>query len=122
MIYTIGYQDKKLSQLIEILDAYDVDVLVDVRTTPYSKYRDFNRPVLEEALLGRYRYEGDRLGGLTGKRTLFYDEGLEWIKKAHESGKKVCIMCMEADPKKCHRNFWIARDLEKRFGLKVEHL
>ena len=122
MIYTVGYKGKTLQQVVNIMDAHKIDVLVDVRSLPRSKYKEFNRAVLEWRLKQRYRWEGDRLGGLERVRSPFYEEGLEWIRNANMAGKNVLVMCMEEDPDKCHRKKWIATDLERMFGLKVEHL
>lgn len=122
MIYTVGYNGKTLQQLVDIMKSHDINVLVDVRSKPKSKYKDFNRPVLEWVLKTRYRWEGDRLGGLERVRSPFYEEGLDWIRNANMTGQNVLIMCMEQDPDKCHRKKWIATDLERMFGLTVEHL
>jgi len=122
LIYTVGYKGKTLQQVVNIMDAHKIDVLVDVRSLPRSKYKEFNRAVLEWRLKQRYRWEGDRLGGLERVRSPFYEEGLEWIRNANMAGKNVLVMCMEEDPDKCHRKKWIATDLERMFGLKVEHL
>jgi uncharacterized protein (DUF488 family) len=49
-----------------------------------------------------------------------YADGIEWL--LENADKEVlCVMCMEANPNKCHRGDWIAVDLEK-LGVKVIHL
>ena len=122
MIYTVGYNDKDFRQLSALMDKYKIDLLVDVRTKPQSHKSQFNRACLEWRLKERYLWEGDRLGGLTKVRSPFYDEGLASLVKMNKSGKNLLLMCMETNPDKCHRKMWISRDLEKQFGVKVEHL
>jgi uncharacterized protein (DUF488 family) len=43
-IYTIGHSNVEASKIVQLLQEYQVDVLVDVRSSPYSQYvTQFNR-------------------------------------------------------------------------------
>lgn len=122
MIYTIGYHGLTLQQLISKLDDHAITLLVDVRTTPYSRYSaDFNRPHLQRVLGKRYVWKGWCLGGKSGFRQAAYDDCLKWLVSVGKD-QNVCVMCMEEDPAKCHRDMWIANDLKRLFGLDVKHI
>lgn len=120
-IYTIGYQGHSTLEFLSLLTDHGVTLLVDVRTVPFSKFRDFNRAPLEQKFGSKYHWEGDRLGGKKGHREVFYNEGLAWLAK-QALKQTVCIMCMENDADKCHRKKWIGADLEKMYGFRVVHL
>lgn len=50
-IFTIGYGGRSFNDLVEILKQQKVTHLVDVRTSPYSKFaEEFNRDALERTL------------------------------------------------------------------------
>ena len=37
-IYTLGHSNYTIEKLIEMLKKYDINCVVDIRGTPYSKY------------------------------------------------------------------------------------
>jgi ATP-dependent DNA helicase RecQ len=119
VIYSIGYQKLDQKRLIEILKAHRVEVLVDVRSRPYGRIPVFNRNAMErwlpEAGIG-YLWKGDILGGFAP----IEDEAIRWLADFGRE-RTVCIMCMEADPEKCHRKTEIGRRIEA-YGDRVEHL
>ena len=67
-IHTIGYGARTLDELLAALQAQRIEYLLDVRTSPYSKFKpEFGREALEAALKARgirYVFMGDTLGGL----------------------------------------------------------
>jgi uncharacterized protein (DUF488 family) len=126
MIYTIGYETihRKgggVNDLVKLMNQNDITLLVDVRSKPRSHWKAFNRPVLEWALKERYLWDGERLGGLQNARGMFYYEALETLAR-RGSAENVLVMCMEANPDKCHRKKWIAADLKAKYGIEVRHL
>jgi uncharacterized protein (DUF488 family) len=51
-IYTIGHSNQTLANMLDVLNKYNIEVLVDVRSIPYSKYASqFNREKLSPMLL-----------------------------------------------------------------------
>jgi uncharacterized protein YeaO (DUF488 family) len=36
-------------------------------------------------------------------------------------GRRVCLLCLEADPRRCHRSI-VAEELSRRLGVEVHHL
>jgi uncharacterized protein (DUF488 family) len=140
---TIGHSNRSLDQLIAMLQAHDVDLLVDVRTVPKSRYNpQFNTGDLGAPLLraGVEYIHMPGLGGLrharkdsinTGWRndsfrgyadymqTPEFDAGLAQLLQASE-GRHAAVMCAEAVPWRCHRSM-IADALTAR-GILVEHI
>jgi uncharacterized protein (DUF488 family) len=140
---TIGHSNRPLDQLIAMLQAHGVDLLVDVRTVPKSRYNpQFNTENLPAPLLqaGIDYIHMPGLGGLrharkdssnTGWRndsfrgyadymqTPEFDAALTQLLRAAE-GRRAAVMCAEAVPWRCHRSM-IADALTAR-GIPVEHI
>jgi uncharacterized protein (DUF488 family) len=140
---TIGHSNRPLQELIDMLRAHGVDLLVDVRTVPKSRYSpQFNAANLPAPLLqAGIEYRGmPELGGLrrarkdsinTGWRndsfrgyadymqTPEFDAALDQLLQATE-GRQAAVMCAEAVPWRCHRSL-IADALTAR-GIAVEHI
>ena len=130
-IFSIGHSDLALGRFILLLQVHDVDVLVDVRSHPYSKWvAHFNRRNLRTALQAKgikYGFLGKELGGKPDSNE-FYDtnghvlydvlsesapfkRGIQRLKKGVQK-HRLAIMCSEEDPRDCHRRLLIGRVLE----------
>lgn len=139
-LHTIGYGARTLDQLIAALKANHIEYLLDVRTSPYSKFKpEFAREPLEAALKAhaiRYVFMGDTLGGqprdpdcyTDGKvdydkvrQQPFFQAGLERLRKAHEQRVRAALMCSEGRPEQCHRSKMIGEALAAA-GLPVRHI
>ncbi len=139
VIYTIGHSNLESKQFMELIYSNGIELLVDVRSSPYSKYvPHFNTPRLRNNLkkVGiNYKYQGDKIGGKPSsieyyidgnacysliKKTENYKNGIiELIKISKEY--KTVIMCAEKDPMKCHRYQLITPSLVEK-GLEVKHI
>jgi uncharacterized protein (DUF488 family) len=143
IIFAIGHSTRKLSNFIETLQAYSVNLLVDIRTIPRSRHNpQFNQDFLKEELqakkigylhlkeLGGLRHaardssnKGWRNASFRGfadyMQTREFSEGLA---KLIELGKseKIAIMCAEGNPFRCHRSL-VADALTIR-KIKVFHI
>lgn len=127
-IYTLGTDRRTEEDFIEILHAYNITSLIDVRSFPKSKFNIFNKEELR-ALLERegieYHYLGKELGGFRKGGYIAYtltDEfkrGIEILENIAK-GKTSVILCAEKFPWKCHRR-WISKELQKN-GWTVEHI
>ncbi|MEA2018916.1 MAG: DUF488 domain-containing protein, partial [Campylobacterota bacterium] len=78
-IYSIGHGNKTIEQFIDELKAYNIEYLVDVRTTPYSKWNPhFNKNdliyKLKENDIG-YIFLGDKIGGLPSDKSCYTEDG-----------------------------------------------
>jgi uncharacterized protein (DUF488 family) len=139
-LHTIGYGTRTLEQLIAALQANRIEYVLDVRTSPYSKFKpEFSREPLEAALKAhsiRYLFMGDTLGGqprdldcyTDGKvdydkvrQQPFFQAGLERLRKAHEQHVRAALMCSEGRPEQCHRSKMIGEALAAA-GIPVRHI
>ena len=115
VIYLIGHGNMKLDKFLEILKEKKVDMLVDVRSVPFSKYvPDFNKESLKEVLLKNnieYVHMGSVLGGKRDPEwfnkymnTKEFEKGI-YILQEGINESIAAIMCSEIDYRKCHRRF-----------------
>jgi uncharacterized protein (DUF488 family) len=127
-IYTLGTDRRSEEDFIEILLAYDIKSLIDVRSFPKSRIPIFTRENLKN-LLDRegieYHFLGKELGGFRKGGYVSYLvtndflQGIDLLESIGETQSSV-IICAERFPWKCHRK-WISRELHKR-GWQVEHI
>src|ERR1051325_1474694 len=66
-LYSIGHSNAEISAFLELLTRHGIELLVDTRSQPYSRYSPhFNRETLK-AWLGEaeiaYLFMGEQLGG-----------------------------------------------------------
>ncbi len=128
IFYTVGHSNVTFEKFLELVKTVDIDLLVDVRTIPYSKYvPQFNREPLNLKMNGEgigYTYLGDKIGGKpseleyqqNGKisyellgRSLKFQEGILLLLKI--ARPKTVIMCSEENPYLCHRHLLIGKYL-----------
>lgn len=68
-IFTIGHSNHSLSDFLELLRTYSIQVIVDVRSIPYSRYiPQYNKEKIEAILRNHgftYLFMGNCLGGKT---------------------------------------------------------
>lgn len=140
MIYSIGHGNKKLEDFLNELNSFNVKYLIDIRTSPYSKYNpQYNRELLKnnlEVANITYVYMGDTLGGLPSDRSCyeegkvsydiikdkdFFKEGLSRLIKAYEKDINVAVMCSESKPEECHRSKLIGQELIKK-NITIQHI
>ena len=127
-IYTLGTNRRSEEDFIEILLAYNIHSLIDVRRFPRSKISVFRREQLEPFLNLegiKYHFLGTELGGFRKGGYIAYTltddfrKGIDLLESIALTKTSV-IVCAERFPWKCHRK-WIARELHKR-GWEVEHI
>ena len=127
-IWTIGHSNRSIKYFLDLLREYGIEVLVDVRRFPTSKVEHFKREEMERWLgehgIG-YVWMGEELGGYRKggykayMKTERFKDGIEKLLEIARE-KKVCIMCLEPNPKYCHRRY-ISAHLERQ-GVKVIHI
>jgi uncharacterized protein (DUF488 family) len=127
-IYTLGTNKRSEEDFIEILLAYNIQSLIDVRSFPRSKIPIFRRENLEPTLRLEgieYHFLGAELGGFRKGGYIAYtitddfSKGIDLVESV-AFAKTSVIVCAERFPWKCHRK-WIARELHKR-RWEVEHI
>lgn len=127
-IFTLGTGRRSEEDFVEILLAYNINTLIDVRHFPKSRIPVFTRSNLEGLMKAEgieYHYLGRELGGFKKGGYAAYtlsDEFKQGIEKleAIAQDKVSVIICAERFPWKCHRR-WISRELHRR-GWQVEHI
>lgn len=139
-VYTIGHSNHSLEAFFALLKQYSIEVIVDVRSSPYTKYSThFNQSNLKLSLSDRglkYLYLGRELGGIP-KNDQYYDEDghvLYWKIADSEVFKEaierlcrginmytVALLCGEENPSGCHRRLLLGKVLEKR-GISTLHI
>ena len=140
-IYTIGHSNHAQEVFSNLLTQAKIEVLVDVRSNPNSRWAAFaNRDSLKEVLESvqiQYIYLGDVLGGRpydsdsydyrTGKADYqaireeeYYQHGIKRLLSGLKR-YRVCVMCTEEDPSHCHRNLLVAESLRQE-GVVVFHI
>ena len=141
VIYTIGYEGRTISNLVDTLQKHNIKLLVDVRELPLSRKNGFSKTALKNHLnkAGIEYISIKELGTPKELRHDYRDKVIDWkrfrelyikylnshkdaIKKLEELArlKPTAIMCYEKDWKVCHRSI-IAEYLEKD-GFEVIHL
>lgn len=140
VIYTIGHSNIEPRIFIAHLKQYNIELLVDVRSKPYSQYAtSFNKDDIErlsKANKVKYVFMGDSLGGKPDDTSVIRDRNkvdyyvlaeksyfLKGIDRLIEQAQnqRVCIMCSEGQPDECHRHLLITPVLEEK-GIEVLHI
>lgn len=126
-IFTIGHSTHSFPEFAELLEAHDIEELVDVRSIPRSRHTpQFNEAVLAKSLAKRgirYAHLAD-LGGLRHAKkdsknrgwrnasfrgyadymaTPEFRRGLDALEELARE-RPTAIMCAEAVPWRCHRS------------------
>lgn len=126
-VFTIGHSTLAIEQFTSVLAAYEVALLVDVRSIPKSRHNpQFNAEALAQSLpaAGIAYVPMPALGGLRQARadstngawrntsfrgyadhmqTSEFQDGLAELLRA-SSERRTAIMCAEAVPWRCHRS------------------
>ena len=127
-VWTLGTSNRSWEEFTRFLQMYRLEMVIDVRSFPTSKFAHFKQaslnPSLAEAGFGYYNL-GKELGGYRKEgyeaytQTLPYLAGIELLERM-SSRCRSAVMCAERLPWRCHRRF-IGRSLRDR-GWKVIHL
>jgi len=139
-IWTIGHSNHPLETFLDLLAKHRIEVLVDVRSSPYSRYAShFNKATIEGALIEsgiKYLFLGDCLGGRAEGGQFYDEQGYVLYDRLADSPTfrrgidrlvdgiarfRVAVMCGEEDPTECHRRLLIGRVLGDR-GVEVIHV
>lgn len=125
---------------MDLLRMHQIEVLVDVRSQPYSKYAPhFAAPSLKPAIKAadlKYLFLGRELGGRPQEHHFYdaaghvlYDQvaqtplflnGITRLEQGIQT-YRVALMCAEENPNHCHRRLLVSRVLAER-GIAVWHI
>lgn len=140
VLYTIGHSNYAFEDFVALLAQQKIEVVVDVRSNPYSRYATYFtgsalKPLLHEAGY-KYLFLGKEIGGKpTDPRFLdeegYVDYSLVAQSELFQGGMnrletgvqkyRVAAMCGEENPTGCHRRNLIAKEAARR-GIEVIHI
>jgi uncharacterized protein (DUF488 family) len=139
-VFTVGHSAHSIELFAELLAKHAIQVLVDVRSAPYSRYApQFDRELIQRSVNQagvKYLFLGRELGGRPDNQD-YYDSdghvlysrmtadpafvgGIERLERGMAEFR-VALMCGEEDPAHCHRRLLVGRVLMER-GHEVLHI
>jgi len=127
-VWTIGHSNRSVEKFLELLEEHKIRTLIDIRSFPTSKVEHFKREKMEQWLPEHgveYVWLGKELGGYrrggyqAHMKTRLFRDGVKKLLELAEQGR-ACIMCMEKNPKYCHRRF-LSAHLEGK-DVEVVHI
>ena len=141
MIHTIGHSIYEIEDFIKLLQKNNINTVVDIRSTPYSKFASqYNRESLKQILKENsicYIFMGNLLGArYEDKNLLFNDgkvnfkkvqetknfqDGITRLEKGIEKGYNISLMCSEKEAFDCHRFGLVAEFLSQQ-SIQVNHI
>lgn len=140
-LFTIGHSQHTPEYFITLLKKYNINYVLDVRSTPYSIHAEqFNKEnvcaLLQKAEI-KYSFMGKYFGARPIEPELYCDDGyldFEKVAKSErfnigmdnvilglEHGNRIALMCTEKDPFDCHRAIMVARAFDLK-GIEVNHI
>lgn len=128
LIYTLGTSTRSPEEFIELVTSHNLEVVVDVRRFPTSRFEHFHREKLAKLLGGigiDYIYMGQELGGYrkggykSFTTTPDFKAGVKELEEIAQT-RRVAILCAERFPWHCHRRFIALELLEQ--GWQVNHI
>jgi len=141
IVYSIGHSNHESEALIALLKSAGVNVILDVRSTPYSqRYPQFNREELMRELPKHgilYQWFGLWFGARQTDEDFYtpagwlnyawftasdiFSEGIRQLDSQLVRGKTPSLLCAEKDPFDCHRAIMVCRALSLR-GYDPKHI
>ena len=139
-IYTIGHSNHSWETFSGLLVQNEIELLVDTRSKPVSRFAPFANARLMPALLEEVGIDYEFMGGVLGGKpadSRFYDvKGKPDYHRMREldefqeaigqlasmaSRRQTAILCSEEDPSHCHRLLLLGPSLEEN-GCELLHV
>ena len=140
-IYTIGHSNYTVEKLIDMLKHYNINCVVDIRGTPYSKYNvQFDKETIRYTLSKAgfiYIYMAKELAAKRINKQSYNDEGysdfekvinekeflegIERLKNGCNKGYNIALLGAMQEPIRCHRSILVGKALRKA-GFDVKHI
>ena len=139
-VFTIGHSNHSAEKFVGLLKRYGIELVVDVRSQPYSRHaphfsaRDLEA-ILSDNGVGRL-FLGSELGGKPTAEEFYDADGrvdyariersqafLDGIQRLESSipDRRIALLCSEEDPAGCHRRLLVGRVLVER-GIVIRHI
>lgn len=140
-VYTLGHSNYTLERLAEMLRYFNINCVVDIRGTPYSKYNiQFDKEKLQYSLTKAgfiYIYMGiefaaNRINKISYNQYGYSDfekvsleedfkKGIIRIKDGCTRGYRIVLLGAMQDPIRCHRSILVGKALIGA-GFRVNHI
>jgi uncharacterized protein (DUF488 family) len=140
-IYTVGHSTHPIEVFLDLLKAYSISCLIDVRSVAASSYNpQYNKEPLSNFLKANgitYLHFAEEFGARHTDPDLLDEEGkvnFELVRKSWnfkngierlwqgiDKGFTIALMCSESEPFDCHRFSMVSIALEKE-GFDVKHI
>lgn len=140
-IYTIGHSNYTIEKLIDMLHYYNINCVVDIRGTPYSKYNvQFDKETIRYTLNKAgfiYIYMAKELAAKRVNKQSYNEEGysdfekvinekefiegIERLKNGCDKGYKIALLGAMQESIRCHRAILVGKALRK-YGFNVKHI
>ena len=139
--YTIGHSNYTIERLIDMLKHYNINCVVDIRGTPYSKYNiQFDKETIRYTLSKAgfiYIYMAKELAAKRINKESYNEEGysdfekvikekeflegIERLKNGCNKGYNIVLLGAMQEPIRCHRSILVGKALRK-CGFNVKHI
>ncbi|MGL5243574.1 MAG: DUF488 family protein [Sarcina sp.] len=140
-IFTIGTSNYEVERLLDMLKVYNINCVVDIRATPYSKYnKQFDKENIKYTLTKNnfiYIYMGKELAAKRESKESYNSEGycdfekvikeesfknaIERLKVGCNKGYRIALLGAMQEPIRCQRGILVGRYLRDR-GFNVKHI
>lgn len=140
-IYTLGHSNYSMERLIDMLNHFHINCVVDIRGTPYSKYNvHFDKEAIQYTLRKAgftYIYMAEEFAAKRPNKVSYNSEGysdfekvvkeeafargVERITNGLKKGYRIVLLGAMQDPIRCHRSILVGRELEK-LNFNVIHI
>lgn len=138
-LFTIGHSTSDVENFVSKLASHNVDVVVDVRSSPYSRrFPQYSKDSLRASLIAsgiKYLFLGSELGARRAEQTCYvsgvaeyeliarlpaFQEGISRVVRGARD-YRVALMCAEHDPLTCHRTILVCRALKNQIP-EIRHI
>lgn len=140
-IFAIGHSNYSFEKLVSMLKEYEINCVIDIRETPYSKYNtQYNKEIFELTIRQQgfiYIYMGKEFGAKRQTRESYLNKvyadfekvkeeetfinGIERIKKGAKMGYKIALLGAMQEQIRCHRSILIGRVLNSQ-GIDIKYI
>jgi uncharacterized protein (DUF488 family) len=139
-LYSIGYGNRKIETFVSLLKLYQINLLIDIRSSPFSRFNpSYRKEKLKSILLENkieYQFLGDTLGGKPSDANMFvngvlnheliwntqtFQSAVETVINLASTEHRVVIMCCELNPDQCHRKTLVG-EYVNRIGKNIYHI
>ena len=140
-ICTLGHSNYTIEKLIDMLKKYNINCVVDIRGTPYSKYNvQFDKEIIRYTLTKAgfiYIYMAKEFAAKRINKESYNEEGysdfelvvnekdfldgIERLKNGCNKGYRIALLGAMQEPIRCHRSILVGRALIK-YGFNVKHI